>query len=126
MPEQIRTLVLQPQEGRLAYTLLRSRGAQWGDVETAPTATEMASMDDVVSDLASGRGAAPVDELADRLDLGLHVHRDDDVEFILHGRDEIHHCQAVPFQIMLESGRVAQRYTLFVKRGNLGGNLVIN
>jgi GT2 family glycosyltransferase len=66
LPEQIRTLVLQPQQGRLAYTLLRSRGAQWGDVETAPSVPEMASMDAVVSDLASGRGAAPVDELADR------------------------------------------------------------
>lgn len=65
-PEQIRTLVLEPSDGRLVYTLLRSRGAQWGDVETAPTAADMASMDDVVSDLASGRGAAPVDELADR------------------------------------------------------------
>jgi GT2 family glycosyltransferase len=66
LPEQIRTLVLQPDQGRLAYTILRSRGAQWGDIETAPAAADMVSMDDVVSDLASGRGAAPVDELADR------------------------------------------------------------
>ena len=66
LPEQIRTLVLQPDRGRLAYTVLRSRGAQWGDVETAPTAAEMASMNEVVSDLASGRGAAPVEDLADR------------------------------------------------------------
>ncbi|MFL6288147.1 MAG: glycosyltransferase [Actinomycetes bacterium] len=66
LPEQIRTLVLQPDQGRLAYTVLRSRGAQWGDVETAPSTAEMASLDAVVSDLASGRGSAPVDELTDR------------------------------------------------------------
>ncbi|HVQ18426.1 MAG TPA: hypothetical protein VMT27_05240, partial [Actinomycetes bacterium] len=66
LPEQIRTLVLEPSQGRLAYTLLRSRDARWGDVETAPAADQMTSLDDVVSDLASGRGAAPVDELADR------------------------------------------------------------
>ena len=66
LPEQIRTLVLQPDQGRLAYTLLRSRGAQWGDVETAPSTADMASLDAVVSDLASGRGSAPVDELTDR------------------------------------------------------------
>jgi len=66
LPEQIRTLVLEPADGRIAYTLLRSRGAQWGDVETAPAAADMGSMDEVVSDLASGRGAAPVGDLADR------------------------------------------------------------
>jgi GT2 family glycosyltransferase len=66
LPEQIRTLVLRPQGGRLVYTLLRNRGAEWGDVETAPSTADMASMDTVVSDLASGRGAAPVTELADR------------------------------------------------------------
>jgi hypothetical protein len=66
LPEQIRTLVLQPDQGRLAYTVLRSRGAQWGDVETAPSTADMASLDAVVSDLASGRGSAPVDELTDR------------------------------------------------------------
>ena len=66
LPEQIRTLVLEPDQGRLAYTLLRSRGAQWGDVETAPSTADMASLDAVVADLASGRGSAPVDELSDR------------------------------------------------------------
>ena len=40
-----------------------------------------------------------VDQLADGLDLGLHVHRDDDVELVLDRRDEIHHGQAVPFEI---------------------------
>jgi hypothetical protein len=66
LPEQIRTLVLQPASGRLAYTVLRSRDARWGDVETAPPVAELTSLDEVVSDLASGAGSAPVDELADR------------------------------------------------------------
>jgi hypothetical protein len=66
LPEQVRTLVLEPAQGRLAFTVLRSRGAQWGDVETAPSTREMASLGAVVSDLASGRGSAPVAELADR------------------------------------------------------------
>jgi hypothetical protein len=66
LPEQIRTLVLEPADGRLAYTVLRSRDARWGDVETAPPVDLLDSMDDVVSDLASGRGFAPVDELVDR------------------------------------------------------------
>jgi hypothetical protein len=66
LPEQIRTLVLRPEGGRLVYTVLRNRGAEWGDVETAPSTADMASMDTVVSDLASGRGSAPVGELADR------------------------------------------------------------
>jgi GT2 family glycosyltransferase len=64
LPEQIRTLVLQPVDGRLAYTVLRNRDAQWGDVETAPTVADLESFSTVVSDLASGRGSAPVDELA--------------------------------------------------------------
>jgi hypothetical protein len=66
LPEQIRTLVLQPASGRLAYTVLRSRDAQWGDVETSPPIDRLTSLDGVVSDLASGAGSAPVDELADR------------------------------------------------------------
>jgi hypothetical protein len=66
LPEQIRTLVLEPASGRLAYTVLRSRDAQWGDVENAPPVDELTSLDRVVSDLASGAGTAPVDELADR------------------------------------------------------------
>ncbi len=66
LPEQIRTLVLAPADGQLAYTVLRSRDAQWGDVETAPRVDLLTSMDAVVSDLASGRGSAPVDELVSR------------------------------------------------------------
>lgn len=66
LPDQIRTLVLEPSQGRLAYTVLRSRDARWGDVETAPSSAQLQSMDDVVADLASGRGVAPVDELSER------------------------------------------------------------
>ncbi len=66
LPEQIRTLVLEPADGRLAYTVLRSRDAQWGDIETAPPVDRLTSMNAVVSDLASGRGSAPVDELVSR------------------------------------------------------------
>src|SRR3546814_17837530 len=55
-----------------------------------------------------------IDQLADRLDLGLHVHRDQDVEFVLDRGDEIHHRQAVPFAIALnglrpKTGREARR-----------------
>lgn len=64
LPEQIRTLVLEPADGGLAYTVLRNRGARWGDVETAPAASDLEPLDAVVSDLASGRGSAPVGELA--------------------------------------------------------------
>ncbi|HVQ18467.1 MAG TPA: glycosyltransferase family 2 protein [Actinomycetes bacterium] len=63
LPSQIRTLVVEPAAGRLAYTLLRTRDAQIGDVETAPPAGELADLDSVVADLASGRGSAPVDRL---------------------------------------------------------------
>jgi hypothetical protein len=66
LPEQIRTLVLQPASGRLAYTVLRSRDAQWGDVETAPPVDRLTSLDDVVSDLASGAGSARVEGRAER------------------------------------------------------------
>jgi hypothetical protein len=63
LPAQIRTLVLEPQDGRLAYTLLRQRDTQFGDVEIAPPAARLADLDEVVADLASGRGSAPVDRL---------------------------------------------------------------
>jgi hypothetical protein len=66
LPAQLRTLVLQAQGGRLAYTVLRSRDAQFGDTQTAPSAADMQGMDAVVADLASGRGSAPVDELSER------------------------------------------------------------
>ena len=61
LPEQIRTLVLEPgRSGRLAYTVLRSRDARWGDVETAPPARDLTSLDEVVSDLWRQEPAAPL------------------------------------------------------------------
>jgi hypothetical protein len=65
LPDQIRTLVLEPKGGRLTYTLLRDRDAQLGDVETSPEAVRLEGLDTVVADLASGRGSAPVDQLAE-------------------------------------------------------------
>ena len=64
-PEQIRTLVLRPSGGRLEYTLLRQRDSQFGDVETSPDAARLSDLSGVVSDLASGRGSAPVERLSD-------------------------------------------------------------
>jgi hypothetical protein len=64
LPDQIRTLVLKPDNGRLTYTLLRQRAAELGDVENAPPADRLTDLDEVVADLASGRGTAPVDRLA--------------------------------------------------------------
>src|SRR4051812_43018844 len=63
----------------------------------------------IASALQLGDG---IDELADILDLGLHVHRDDDVEFVLDLGDEIHHRQAVPFEVAGEGGAVADRNAL--------------
>jgi GT2 family glycosyltransferase len=64
LPDQIRTLVLRPDNGRLTYTLLRQRAAEVGDTEIAPPADRLTDLDEVVADLASGRGTAPVDRLA--------------------------------------------------------------
>src|SRR5688500_17225105 len=57
-----------------------------------------------------------IHELADSLDLGLHVHRDEDVELILDCRDEIHHGQAIPFEIAREGRAVGERDALLVER----------
>ncbi|HVQ88733.1 MAG TPA: glycosyltransferase family 2 protein [Actinomycetes bacterium] len=64
LPTQIRTLVLEPSSGRLTYTLLRRQDSQFGDVEISPPAAKLSDLDAVVADLASGRGSAPVDQLA--------------------------------------------------------------
>src|SRR3569623_2011643 len=63
-----------------------------------------------------------IDQLADGLDLRLHGHRDDDVELVLDRRDEIHHGQTVPFEVVLEGGRIAQRRALLVERLNQAGD----
>src|SRR5436190_5437273 len=61
-----------------------------------------------------------VDELPDRLDLGLLVHRDEDVELVLDVGDEIEHRQAVPFQVLREAGLVRDLDPLFVERFDQG------
>ena len=44
-----------------------------------------------------------VDELADSFDLGLHVHRDEDVELVLDLGDEVEDGEAVPFEVLGEA-----------------------
>jgi hypothetical protein len=55
------------------------------------------------------------DELAPVFDLGLLVHRDDDVEFVLDRGDEIHHRQAVEFKVAGKGGGVLDRDALLVE-----------
>ncbi len=62
-PERIRTLVLQLRDERLEYSLLRDRGPQLGDAETAPDADTMRELDVAVSEVASGRGGTAVTDL---------------------------------------------------------------
>ena len=50
-----------------------------------------------------------IDQLADGLDLGLHVHRDEDVELVLDVGDEIEHGQAVPFEVLGEARALVDR-----------------
>src|SRR4051812_7951006 len=76
----------------------RSRsGATTGGSIGSASAVWAASV--IVSGLKLHHG---VYKLADCLDLGLHVHGDDDIEFVLDRGDEIHHRQAIPFEIALE------------------------
>src|SRR3546814_13196324 len=65
------------------------------------------------------------DELADILDLGLLVHADDDVERVLDLGDEIHHRQAVPFEIAGKGGGVGQIGALLVERFDQAVNLIL-
>src|SRR3546814_20289204 len=55
-----------------------------------------------------------IDQLADRLDLGLHVPRDQDVDFVLARGDELLHRRAVPFEIALNGRRPHPRDPLLV------------
>jgi hypothetical protein len=64
LPERSRTLVLLPEEGRLGYTLLRDRPAQFGDVELAAPVDTRRALDGLVADIASGRGGVAVAELS--------------------------------------------------------------
>src|SRR5690606_40669779 len=56
-----------------------------------------------------------VDQLAPGLDLGLLVHRDDDVALVLDRGDEIHHGQAVEFEITGEAGALCDLHALLVE-----------
>jgi hypothetical protein len=60
----VRTLVLQPENGMLGWTLLRDHGLRIGDEGVSPTAADVAALDALVADLASGRGATSVNRLA--------------------------------------------------------------
>src|SRR5207248_3157888 len=57
-----------------------------------------------------------VDQLADGLDLGLHVHTDDHVELVLDVGDEIEHGEAVPLEVLSEARRLGDRDALLVER----------
>src|SRR3546814_10247976 len=65
-------------------------------------------------------------ELTDGLNLRLHVHGDDDVEFILDRSDEIHDRQAVPLQIASERGRLSKGDVLLVERLDLRCDAIEN
>jgi hypothetical protein len=63
-PERPRTLVLREDPNRVAYAVLRSTGPTVGDAEVVPTTEVMAGLDEVVADLASGRGGVQAERLA--------------------------------------------------------------
>jgi GT2 family glycosyltransferase len=61
-----RTLVLRPRtNGLLAYSLLRDVGPRLGDAETAPRRGTYAGLDQIVTQIITGRGQDEVDQLAD-------------------------------------------------------------
>jgi GT2 family glycosyltransferase len=61
-----RTLVLRPRSnGLLAYSLLRDVGPRLGDAETAPRRGTYAGLDQIVTQIVTGRGQDEVDQLAD-------------------------------------------------------------
>jgi GT2 family glycosyltransferase len=60
-----RTLILDDDAaGRVRYTLLNGPGAQLGDAETGPPASDWALLDPYVAAMASGRGGDEIDALA--------------------------------------------------------------
>jgi GT2 family glycosyltransferase len=62
----IRTLVLnRPDDGRVTYALLRESGPRLGDAEVGPSPEMQEALDDVVTDLVSGRGGADASALVD-------------------------------------------------------------
>ncbi len=64
LPTRARTLVLEPRDGRLGYTLLRDRPAQFGDELLAGDAATRRALDGLVAEIASGRGGVAVAELS--------------------------------------------------------------
>jgi GT2 family glycosyltransferase len=63
-PDRPRTLVLRQDTNRVAYAVLRSTGPIVGDAEVVPSTDVMAGLDEVVADLASGRGGVQAERLA--------------------------------------------------------------
>src|SRR5690242_10989556 len=63
-----------------------------------------------------GQSLERIDQLADGLDLGLHVHRDDDVELVLDVGDEVEHGEAVPFEVLGEARRLGDGHAFLVER----------
>src|SRR3954468_8642486 len=62
-----------------------------------------------------------VDQLADRLNLGLQVHRDEDVEFVFDVGDEIEDGEAVPLEVLGEARGFGDRNALPIEgRDQLG------
>src|SRR4051812_177957 len=51
-----------------------------------------------------GQALKRVDQLADGLNFRLHVHADDDIEFVFDIGDEIEHREAVPLELLGEAG----------------------
>jgi hypothetical protein len=62
-PDRVRTLVLQPVAGRLYYSVLRALDPQLGDVELQPPASALSRLDALVSQVASGSGVVPAEDL---------------------------------------------------------------
>src|SRR4051795_12618282 len=63
-----------------------------------------------------GQPLQRVDQLADGLDLGLQVHRDEDVELVFDVGDEIEHGEAVPLEVLGEARGFGDRSALLVER----------
>src|SRR3546814_10411589 len=92
--------------------------------------SDVCSSDLTSLDTNGKRGSPPQlfhrgDELADGLDLGLLVHADDDVECVFDLGDEIHHRQAVPFEVAGEGGGVGQCGALFVEGFDQAVDLIL-
>src|SRR6185503_2380389 len=75
------------------------------------------------SGTGGGEPLQRIHQLADRLDLGLHVHRDDDVELVLDAGDEVEHREAVPLEVLGEARSFGDGDTfLIVRRDELDGS----